>query len=100
MDESLIPPRHRVLSGSALKVLATLSMFVDHIASVIPQELGNTVLFSVPGRVVTPYYAMRAFGRIAFPVFCFLLVEGFLHTRDRRAYGIRLALFALISEVP
>lgn len=46
MDERLIPPRHRVLSGSALKVLATLSMLVDHSATVIPQELGNTVLTS------------------------------------------------------
>ena len=100
MDERLIPPRYRVLSGSALKVLATLSMFVDHSALVIPQELGNTVLFNVLGRVITPYYVMRTFGRIAFPIFCFLLVEGFLHTRDRRAYGMRLALFALVSEVP
>ena len=100
MDERLIPPRHRVLSGSALKVLATLSMLVDHAALAIPQELGNATLLSVLGRTITPYYAMRAFGRIAFPIFCFLLVEGFLHTRDRRAYGARLALFALVSEVP
>ena len=100
MEERLIPPRYRVLSGSALKVQATLSMLVDHSASVLPQELGNAALLSVLGRAVTPYYAMRAFGRIAFPIFCFLLVKGFLHTRDRRAYGVRLALFALISEVP
>lgn len=100
MDERLIPPRYRVLSGSALKVIATLSMFVDHAATVVPPDLGNKVLFSLLGKTFTPYYLMNAFGRIAFPIFCFLLVEGFLHTHDRKAYGTRLALFALISEVP
>lgn len=76
------------MSVFALKVLAILAMLLDHIAAV----------FLPDGTM--PYMLMRGFGRIAFPIFCFLIVEGYFHTRNVKKYMLRLAGFAIISEIP
>ena len=66
------------LSGSALKVIAMISMVIDHIALYLMEH--GTVL----------YETMRLVGRIAFPVFAFLIAEGFIHTRSRYRYFFTL----------
>lgn len=90
------------VTGSTLKLLAVLSMLVDHVALFLLRhhEALQEVLFTVGSRDITPYFLMRAFGRIAFPIFSFLVVEGFVHTRNHFKYGRNLLLFALISEIP
>lgn len=94
----LFPDKMKILSGSMLKLIAVLTMLIDHIAAyLIPQKW---VLFSIFGNNVTLYRVMRNFGRWAFPIFAVLLIEGFIHTRSRMKYGISLAAFALISEIP
>ena len=77
-----------LLSGSALKIIAVVSMVIDHCAYYLMD--GNTMAYEV----------MRCFGRIAFPVFAFLVAEGFAHTRNRMRYFLSLMLFAVVSEVP
>ena len=77
-----------LLSGSALKIIAVLSMVTDHCAYFLLDS--NSWVYEV----------MRCFGRIAFPVFAFLVAEGFAHTRNRIRYFLSLLLFAFISEVP
>lgn len=67
-----------------LKIIAITSMLMDHVGYVFFSE-------------VTIF---RIVGRLAFPIFCYTLVEGFLHTRDVKKYLIRLGIFAIISEVP
>ena len=76
------------LSGSALKVIAMISMVIDHIALYLMEH--GTLL----------YETMRCIGRIAFPVFAFLIAEGFIHTRSRYRYFFTLLGFAVISETP
>lgn len=76
------------LSGSALKVIAIISMVVDHCAYYLMEH--DTLI----------YEGMRCFGRIAFPVFAFLVAEGFRYTRNRMRYFLQLLFFAVISEVP
>ena len=71
------------LSQEGLKVIACVTMLLDHI-----------------GAVFVPGYGLRIIGRLAFPVYCFLLAEGMAHTRDVRKYGLRLAIGALLSEIP
>lgn len=76
---------HKIgLSGSSLKIFAIIIMLIDHIGAIL----------------LPRYHFLRYIGRLAFPIFCFLLVEGFFHTRNVKKYALRLGLFALISEIP
>lgn len=86
------------LSGSMLKLLAMTLMLIDHTAHYI---LSQIPFFTTPLVVGISLYTMiRLATRIVFPLYAFLLVEGFIHTRDRKKYGLNLLIFALISELP
>ena len=87
----------RGLSQEALKLLACMTMLVDHLAVII--VMGS--LYSTHhGMRLEIYETMRLIGRIAFPIYCFLLAEGSAHTHNHARYGLRLAICALLSELP
>jgi hypothetical protein len=93
--------REKYVSGSTLKIIAVISMLIDHVGAGI---LGRVIMAGGLGydyaALVKVYRLMRGVGRIAFPIYCFLLVEGFMHTRDVKKYAMRLAIFSIISEIP
>lgn len=73
----------RGISQEGLKIIACVSMLIDHI-----------------GATLVPWIPLRVIGRLAFPIYCFLLAEGSRHTRNPRRYGLRLAIGALLAELP
>ena len=75
----------RGISGSTLKIIAVISMLIDHIgASLLIQELK----YHYTAHLYQIYAVMRhLIGRLAFPIYCFLLVEGFNRTKNRMRYA-------------
>lgn len=103
------------ITGSTLKLIAIVTMLIDHIAAVVLDGyLLNAGFYDngidFPAIIAAGFtkltiifwidIVMRLIGRLAFPLFCFLLVEGFFYTKSRAKYALRLFLFALISEIP
>lgn len=72
------------MSSFVLKIIAIITMFIDHVGYLIFGE------FSV----------FNYIGRIAFPIFAFQISEGYIHTRNLKKYFLRLFIFALISQIP
>ncbi|MEG1140441.1 MAG: TraX family protein [Lachnospiraceae bacterium] len=94
----------KILSGSSIKIIAIISMVIDHFGFLV---LKNGIMLNAPysafsdaqfKNLSTLVEACHIIGRIAFPLFCFLLVEGFLHTHNMKKYVFQLAIFAIISE--
>ena len=74
----------RFLDGTMLKIIAMVSMVFDHVGDMFFPEMTW----------------MRMVGRLAMPIFAFCITEGYIHTRDKKKYLLRMGIFALISEVP
>lgn len=91
------------LSGSWLKVIAMISMLVDHSAMILMAKSASSQIpyFSIGKYAVTDYFICRnIIGRLAFPIFAFLLVEGYKYTKSRKRYFLNLLIFAFISIIP
>ena len=72
------------MSSFVLKIIAIITMLIDHIGYV----------------VFGKFSAFNYIGRIAFPIFAFQISEGYIHTKNLKKYFLRLFIFALISQIP
>lgn len=97
------------MNSFQLKLLASLCMLLDHIGVVFFEarltaagyELLTNMLLNTPlAGISLLYTALRLIGRLAFPLYAYQLAEGTQHTRNTGRYLLRLALFALLSELP
>ena len=83
------------IPSNTLKLIAILLMLTDHFAVVFEREIvssfaGGEALFVL----------LRTLARIAFPLFAFFIAVGAKYTKNIYKYMLRLAAFALLSEIP
>lgn len=106
----------KIFTSFHLKVIAIVSMLIDHFAYIPFASILSTsysahtytgmkqsflLWISQHEQILWKMNeVMHWIGRLAFPLFCFLLVQGFMHTKNKTKYAFRLGLFALLSEIP
>ena len=78
------------ITTDILKITAMVSMLTDHVA----------VAFAGFGMPAGIYWMMRCIGRLAFPIYVYFLVQGYIYTHSVGKYAIKLGLLAVISEIP
>lgn len=85
------------MSGRQLKWIALLTMVLDHFGASVMTCL---IIYHNQAQLKPVYYLIRNIGRIAFPLYCFFIVEGLLYTSNLKKYIVSLFLGAVISEIP
>lgn len=76
------------LSANILKIIAIVIMVVDHIAGYLYQEFNQDT-----------YYMLRSIGRIAMPIFAYLIVQGFFYTKNLKKYIFRVFILATVTQI-
>ena len=97
-------------TGNQLKMIAFILMLCDHIGYMLIENgvlYGQNPLYwnlALQTEMGQRWYmlaqGLRFIGRLSFPIFAFLIAEGYAHTQNVWRYILRLAIFAAISEVP
>ena len=80
----------KYFTADMLKIIGMSSILCDHCA----------IVFAGYGLPVWAYWTMRCVGRLAFPIFTYFIVQGFIYTHSVGKYGLRILLAAVLSEIP
>ena len=80
--------KERPLNRDVIKYIAMFTMLLNHIAGVFLQQ--GTLLYEI----------LTDIGYFTAITMCYFLVEGYQYTRSKKKYGLRLFIFACISQVP
>lgn len=90
----------RSLSQEGLKLIACMTMLLDHIGATIVLASLHQSAGAERAVLATCYEILRTVGRLSFPIYCFLLSEGTVYTRNPKRYGLRLLALTVLSEIP
>lgn len=88
MEANGVVSTKKGLNATQIKTIAIIAMLIDHIG------WGFFYKYSVQGQI------MHIIGRLTAPIMCYFIVQGYLHTRSFHKYLLRMAIFALISQIP
>lgn len=78
----------QILNKNTLKYLAIIMMIIDHVTLFFINPQTDSILYSI----------FRLLGRLTIPIMCYFIAEGFIYTKSKFKYGLRLAVFAIISQ--
>ncbi len=84
--------KYKLLSRSALKWIALITMFIDHIGAILGSD------FFQNNGIYWLYLTMRTIGRLSFPIFAFFVAQGWLFTKNKKRYVLLILLFAVLSQ--
>ena len=101
-DTNLWDVKTGTFSADMLKLTAMITMLIDHIGAGILEYLVwiDTLSQQTKLLLIEIDQILRLIGRISFPLYCYLLVQGFLYTKSRLKYAGSLLFFAFLSEFP
>lgn len=88
MKQKILNIIEKGITSNMLKCVAVLSMLIDHIGYYFSPYISHVV-----------YLVFRSVGRISMPVFIYLLVQGFFHTKNLKKYILRLGILAIVTQV-
>jgi len=111
-NKNLFQTIPKFLNANLLKLIAVVAMILDHTArSIMQPMILSGIASSADEDAMNAFLTNNAtlisledvfcgIGRIAFPIFCFFIVEGLVHTKNVKKYMIRLGILAVLSEIP